>query len=55
MSRHAGGWEFAHIIATVGAIIIMSGTVAGPAIASHADSHPAASKVTVTGTENNWG
>ena len=55
MSRHAGGRELTHVIAIVGAMMIMSGTVVGPAIVSHVGSPSAASKVTVIDDENNWG
>ena len=66
MSRHTGRWELKHVIASVGAAVIIGGTViiggsvpaafshAGSPVAASTVSGPAAAPTDVPG-ENNWG
>ena len=58
MSRHAAGWGLKYVIASIGATIIMGGTVTVPVVVSSVGSPPAAATVSgpaVSPCENNWG
>jgi hypothetical protein len=58
MSRHAAGWGLKYAITSIGAAIIIGGTVAVPVVISTVGSPPAAataSGLTFSPLENNWG
>jgi hypothetical protein len=54
MSRHAGGWKLKHVIASVGATIVLCGAVAVPAIVSHTANPPAAASLTKKAPVTIW-
>jgi hypothetical protein len=58
MSRHAALWRLKYAITSIGATIIIGGTVSVPLVVSAVGSPPAAGAVsglTDSPLENNWG
>lgn len=61
MSKNAGWRKLTHVLVSIGATLVIGGSVTVPAVAVCAGGSPAASTVTVAGSsdkgtpgENNW-